>query len=136
LELSYCAERTVITTIGQPNRKNAALCANDCFDGPNRSMLIGWPVSALGRSRRSTQRADCRPSLQVQSLTSIQEKADLQHKTHVRGAANGGKEPNPTDAALITNDGYRDVSGKDYHHCPLGDACIAERAQTQGKIER
>jgi hypothetical protein len=41
----------VITTIGQPNRKNAALCANDCFDGPHRSMLIGWPVSALGRPR-------------------------------------------------------------------------------------
>jgi hypothetical protein len=44
----------------------------------------------------------------VQSLTSIQEEADLQHKTHLRGAAKVFKEPNWTDAAMITNGGFRD----------------------------
>ena len=37
--------------------------------------------------------AESGPSLQVLSLTSIQEEADLQHKTHLRGAAKVFKEP-------------------------------------------
>ncbi len=37
--------------------------------------------------------AESGPSLQVQSLTSIKEEADLQHKTHVRGVANSSFGP-------------------------------------------
>jgi hypothetical protein len=37
--------------------------------------------------------AESGPSLRVQSLTSIQEKADLQHETSVRDAAKVWKEP-------------------------------------------
>jgi hypothetical protein len=40
------------------------------------------------------------PSLQVKSLTSFQEEADLLHKTHVRSAANVSFEPNPAVALL------------------------------------
>jgi hypothetical protein len=53
--------------------------------------------------QRKASLAESGPSLQVQSLTSIQEEADLQHKTHLRGAAKVFKEPNVTDAALWMN---------------------------------
>jgi hypothetical protein len=49
--------------------------------------------SALAARCFSTESAESGPSLQVKSLTSIQEEADLQHKTHVRSAANVSFEP-------------------------------------------
>jgi hypothetical protein len=44
-------------------------------------------VVALVLKMAAPAKAESGPSLQVQRLTSIQEEADLQHKTHVRSAA-------------------------------------------------
>ena len=51
-------------------------------------------VTSFGHlAQATTLRAESGHSLQVQSQTSIQEEADLQHKTHIHCAANVCKEP-------------------------------------------
>ena len=83
------------------------IIANVCFGeaAPQRRAL--QRTAAMGRKQQPSQRAETGSSLRVRGLSTIKEEADLQHKTHVRGAANGRKEPslpNFCDAAKV---GYR-----------------------------